>query len=457
MAKKKFIGVKPPQKLFVESEYQGVETVYGHDREYKKYKYEKYCDGLLYKRFPFKNIETSNINPTFEELKLFTKGDDNPEIFSTLLDQTNLKTRKFYKGDKVRVIQGDMMNLDAEIIKIEENKLIARPINTDFSDTVILLPSEVVKVFKKGDYVRVVEGKSAGKEGFVMSMVDDTATIMCDGLSNMIKVFVNDLVFCNDSTRNIQVMNKTNADLQAYSRFDLIKLNDKKTVGIVLAVGASNLKILDNFGNIQTINNLQIETKLNNRNVMARNEKNQTFKIGDSVRILKGKFGGNVGSIKQIYGDVLFLYNTDFTDRLGCIIEKSNNCYLLTSTQPGFGQAGPKGADQIIGKECVIIMGPWKGYKGIAREANEKSVTLELTAKCKKLDVKRELVKLASDLSSTTVSNTDGGRYLDPKTPMIGKGAQSPFFINSPGFVQSPGWTNMASPGYDSKGGNWNT
>lgn len=450
---KKFIGPKPAQRLFKESDYSGVESMGNQDRLYLKYKGNKYYNGLIYKRFGFKYIQIDNINPQFEELKLFMTAEDDPNILNALVDQNNLKTRKFFNGDKVRVINGDMINLEAEIVRIEDKVIHARPLNSEFSDTIQLLPSEIVKIFKKGDYVRVIEGVNSGKEGFVMKVQEDTATLMSDGLSNQIKAFVNDLVYCNDSTRNIQVVNKSNADLQQYSKFDLIKLNDKKTVGIVLVVGSNTLKVLDNFGNLQDVKNLQIESKLGNKNVVARNEKGQTFKIGDSVRILKGKYGGNVGSIKQIYGDILFLYNTDYTATLGCVIEKSNNCFLLTSQQNAFN-AGPKGLDPLIGKECVIIKGAWKGYKGVCRDANDRSVQLELTSKCKKLDVKRELVKRLDEVENLNNMSMEG-RIMDAKTPMPGKSGsmQSPGFMNSPSYNPGGGW-GMESPSYGKDGFN---
>jgi len=127
-------------------------------------------------------------------------------------------------------------------VKINQTTLTVRPNNTEFMEAVEILPSDCVKAFNKGDYVRVVEGKNAGKEGFVLSVEDNTATVMSDGLQNVIKVFVNDLVFCNDSTRNIEVSTKKEKELEnEYVKFDLVKLNDRKTVGIVLGTALLGL------------------------------------------------------------------------------------------------------------------------------------------------------------------------------------------------------------------------
>jgi len=58
------------------------------------------------------------------------------------------------------------------------------------------------------------------------------------------------------------------------------------------------------------------------------------------------------------------------------------------------------GSDKLIGQKCCIIQGPWKGYEGLCREVAEKTVRLELSAKCKMLDVKKEWVRPVSELSN---------------------------------------------------------
>jgi len=326
-----------------------------------------------------------------------------------------------------------------------------RPINTEFMEAVEIAPADCVKSFNKGDYVRVVEGKNAGKEGFVLTVEDNVATIISDGLSTQIQVFVNDLVFCNESTRNIEVSSKKDKESQQeYVKFDLVKLNDRKTVGIVLGTANTGWKILDNFGNVRNVTTYQIEQKLNTRNNMTRNDKSQTFRINDSVRILQGKYKGQTGIIKHIHSDLLFIYNPDVTQNMGVVIEKANNAYLLSSQRATNGKpSGPKVKDTLIGQKCVIKSGPWKGYQGIVKDGNERTVRLELSAKCQIIDVKRELVIPLSEVGKATEVTNE--RTLEPKTPMINKFPQSPMFnMNSPTFENSPAWGGFESPAYNS-------
>jgi len=286
--------IKPPQKLFQENEYQGWSKQRDSERGilFYNYKGNKFFDGLLYKWFQLKNLITENVNVTYEESKFFTSGDNaDLDMFSTLINQVGSKPTKFFKGDRVKVIKGDLVNLEADIIKINPTSLTLRPTNTEVLEALEISPADCVKAFPKGAYVRVVEGKNAGKEGFVLQVDDNNiASLMSDGLQNVIQVFVNDLVFCNESTRNIEVNQKNKEAEQEFVKFDLVKLNDRKTVGIVLGTANTGWKILDNFGNVRNVTTYQIEQKLNTRNNMTRNDKSQTLRINDSVRILQGKY-----------------------------------------------------------------------------------------------------------------------------------------------------------------------
>jgi transcription elongation factor SPT5 len=453
LMKSKGPKIRPPQRLFQESEFGDLSTQ--RDAEtgisFSMYKGNRYYDGLLYKWVPLKTLTTDNVSVTYEESKYFTIGENtNSAVLSALIEQAGSKATKYFKGDKIRAIRGEFMNLEGEIIKINPTSLIVKLLNSDLMESTEIATSDCVKAFTKGDYVRIIDGKNAGKEGFVLSVEDDNiCTIMTDGLQNMVQVFVNDLVFCNESTRNIDVSSKKDKGSQPeYVKYDLVKLNDRKTIGIVLSTANAGWKILNNFGVVQNVTTYQIELKLNTRNNITRNDKNQTLKVGDSVRILQGKFKGQTGTIKHIYNDLLFIYNPDFIQNVGIVIEKANNAYLLSAQRTNGKGAGPKGGkDELLGKRCVIKTGPWKGYQGIVKDGNEKTVRLELTAKCQIIDVKRELVMLLSDVGKAT--EIQNNLADTAKTPMMNRFPQSPMFMNSPGFENSPAWGGFESPAYD--------
>jgi len=153
--------------LFQESEFGDLSTQ--RDLEtgmsFPVYKANRYYDGLLYKSVPLKTISSENIDVTYEESKYFTISETtDTAALSALIEQAGSKATKYFKGDKVRVIKGDLMNLTGEIIKITPTSLIVRPLNSELMDSLEITPSDCVKDFTKGDYVRVVDGRMQEKK-----------------------------------------------------------------------------------------------------------------------------------------------------------------------------------------------------------------------------------------------------------------------------------------------------
>lgn len=79
-------------------------------------------DGFLYKTVSLRSINSSNIQPSFEELEKFRKpgddGDSDLASLSTLF--ANRKKGHFMKGDAVIVIRGDLKNLAGWVEKVEQ-------------------------------------------------------------------------------------------------------------------------------------------------------------------------------------------------------------------------------------------------------------------------------------------------------------------------------------------------
>jgi len=241
-----------------------------------------------------------------------------------------------------------------------------------------------------------------------------------------------------------------------YKKFELVLLNDQKTFGCIIGLDENSARILDNHGYTQTINSYQIQWKVNTRNNVTKNDLRQVFTEGASVKVLEGFNKGKVGTVKHVYQDVLFLYSVDFMETGGIFVEKANNCYLLSSMQkqpqrphPG-AHPQPGNKNNLIGVRCGIVAGPWKGYQGIVKEANERNCRIELTSKCKTIDCPTNLVKPVSQIQDNNVA--PDVVYMEPKTPMHGKfNPQSPYPLQSPGFDASPAWAggDLNSPSYD--------
>ena len=123
-------------------------------------------------------------------------------------------------------------------------------------------------------------------------------------------------------------------------------------------------------------------------------------------------------------------------------MEKANNCYLIN---PNFNNKlrvssysnpnkessdpnqRPRGKDSMVGQLCMVIKGGWKGFEGIVKDADDKSVRMELSAKAKVITVLRDCVRLKTDLNENENEN-DAGARLDQSLPLFLKGFYD-FFI----------------------------
>ena len=110
---------------------------------------------------------------------------------------------KFSKGDQVRVVRGDLMNARATVVEVNEADGIVkiRPKMKDFDQVVEVEPQDIVKEFKQGEHVKVIQGRHAGKTGTILTIDNTTVTVMTDNL-NEIKCLANDLKISGE--RNVE-------------------------------------------------------------------------------------------------------------------------------------------------------------------------------------------------------------------------------------------------------------
>jgi transcription elongation factor len=73
------------------------------------------------------------------------------------------------KGDKIRVMKGDLNGVTGTVVALEDNQVIFKPHIEGFDDNLKLETNFVVKYFEPGDNVRVIEGKYRGETGLVVN------------------------------------------------------------------------------------------------------------------------------------------------------------------------------------------------------------------------------------------------------------------------------------------------
>ena len=104
-----------------------------------------------------------------------TKNEGNDDTSDDELKATDLIKKTFMdassvdisKGDKIRVIKGELIDLSGIVITIEDGQVIFKPLLEDFNDNLTLEKAFVVKFFEPGDDVRVIDGQYKGETGLV--------------------------------------------------------------------------------------------------------------------------------------------------------------------------------------------------------------------------------------------------------------------------------------------------
>lgn len=249
----------------------------------------KYLLFNLFKKYFLLN-QVKDIVPSLEEIDMFVQGEPNPaekaRIYSEtieLIEQTKRNLNKFQKGDQVRVIEGDLLNLRGVVISTSDKEVTIVPSYEEFLQIDIknmtFQANQLLKDFKEGDHIKTQNGKT----GTVIKIEDQTAIILLDNYKEEVRSFVNDLM------KSTEIQPETiKAENFDYKRFDLVKLISHDSAGLVLKVEKDSVVIIDDRGKVQTVSFFNIESKANNRNINYQNNYKQNITIDSSVKVVDG-------------------------------------------------------------------------------------------------------------------------------------------------------------------------
>lgn len=188
-----------------------------------KYNNNYFRDGMLYKEFHVSDV-IQNTVATPEEKVMFAerKTVDPEDIYGQKrmdnpLDEQEEKTvaknipRIFFKGDTVKIISGELKNLEGVIEEADSNRQEVQ-VNVsvgDDTETLVLKEKEIMKVFKIGTHVKVIAGKHVGETGHIVLLDEEegenggSAILMSDYGDKEIKVFVNYLIASGEVSRGL--------------------------------------------------------------------------------------------------------------------------------------------------------------------------------------------------------------------------------------------------------------
>lgn len=216
-------GQRPKQKLFNPAHYSDAVSKPASknvrseaDIEYHWNK-QTFVNGLVIKRLTSKAIQTADVVPTIEEMKIFkAKNSNEPEELDNFFEDSIKRRKVLRKNDKVRILEGQLANVLGTVESVEGNKvnLIAHVEGLD--DILQFDISMVEKKFMPGDKVGVVSGNHKGKTGIIVRFNKNDAIIYSDNLQSEFSVSTSAIVDIADF-RGIE-----NA-ADEFNNFDLVR------------------------------------------------------------------------------------------------------------------------------------------------------------------------------------------------------------------------------------------
>ena len=202
---------RPPQRLFMESEAKKKHSKYlspasTFDKKSWTYLGETYSNGFLIKDVKLQLLQTTNVNPSLEEVTRFTTGaEDGTENLDLAALAASLKTSStgdsYLPGDMVEVYEGEQTGVCGRAISVRGDIITLTVTEGELRGQSIEVPVKGLrKRFKLGDHVKVIGGSRYQDEvGMVVDIVDDRVTMIVDLSMQEVTVFSKDLREATDS------------------------------------------------------------------------------------------------------------------------------------------------------------------------------------------------------------------------------------------------------------------
>lgn len=377
-------------------------------------------DGLLYKRFLLRMLQTENVIPTLEEHQKFhglKRGeDDEDRRLDNTEDRLALSTlpqrRKivFQKNDNVIVTEGELKNLVGRVHSVDGDTVSI--ISRDFKIDPLPIPrSYLQKFFRTGDHVKVETGSFEGETGLIVKISDNVATLISDVSQRELKVFTSDIRECAEISTGLKFGD--------YVLYDLVQL-DMNTVGVITQIERDSAQVLDMNGKTRSVKMQGIRGKKDDRKSFGRDSDSSVVGAGDLITVIKGDFKGEKGVIKHIFRAFTFIHTKTRQQNGGIFVVRTKNCRLQGTSKnkqmahgnrtqdqrsgrngplyPGRGQyfaqkAVKRRNDEMLHQNVQITKGPWKGYIGIVKDTDETHYLIELQTNAKRVRIPRETVK----------------------------------------------------------------
>jgi transcription elongation factor SPT5 len=154
-----------------------VKRIYGKDsvqqlNQVWSFKNSIYCNGLVEKDLIFYLLSDGGPKPEPSEIDLFLQSRD-----PWVLNSMNTSGILLHARDRVQVVAGTFRGLTGRLLGISENNIVTVQADDADPQSQDVYLSEVCRLFRLGDEVDVLYGKSKGAVGFIIELDGASAVI----------------------------------------------------------------------------------------------------------------------------------------------------------------------------------------------------------------------------------------------------------------------------------------
>ncbi|KAG0262211.1 transcription elongation factor spt5 [Actinomortierella ambigua] len=480
---------RPPAKLFNPRDAEKVDKLNKPIRRANNvfvWSGDTFRDGYLEKDMKISSLITENINPTLDEIQRFAKGgvddeDGGLDLSAVALSAMSASlTSHFRPGENVEVVEGELKNLEGVVDSVSSDMIMIRPLAKDLKNSVLKFPpSQLRKLFREGDHVKVVNGKFKDETGLIIKIEENVVTVVTDLNVRDIQVFSKDLQKASNVASGT-------GSLGQYEVHDFVQL-DASTVGVIYKIERGFARILDQNGMARDVEPHVITQKRDSSRAIATDGEGNSIQDGDSIREISGAM--REGKILHVFRTWAFCYNREYMENNGVFVQSTRLLASMAAksrAQPsmrldtlnpavsnnnnmnrgggGFGERGGRGGgmrggfmggrgrgyrDALVDKRVTIIRGPHKGYQGIVKDATDTTARVELHTNCRILTVERAKLAIQNaDGSTTPVSSiTDPSQFNNPPPsfnmgPPSRSGNMTPMHFSSGAGSRTPAWNS---------------
>ena len=118
---------------------------------------------------------------------------EDQEVELQKLQELQKKVTRLGKGDRVRIVKGDLTNVTGSVVRIKGKLVEIKPDIKEIPHSIDQDISVVAKHFTAGEHVAVVAGKYQGERGLLTKVAGDSCFLVSETSRRELQVFTNDL------------------------------------------------------------------------------------------------------------------------------------------------------------------------------------------------------------------------------------------------------------------------